>query len=87
MIVVCGVSIWSTLSFMQSEPGPVDPAGVVAQDVPKADEAVLVLLAAEEPGTPISEVYPQTVGTTPEAPPTVARRPRLARLTARCSVI
>jgi len=74
MIVVCAVSIWSSLGLM--EPESVPPAPVAQAE----NEAVLVLLAAQEPSAPISEVHPQAIGTAPEEPPTVAHRPRLATL-------
>jgi len=74
MIVVCAVSIWSSLGLIQPEPA--EPAPVARTE----NEAVLVLLAAQEPTAPIREMYPQAIGTAPEAPPTVAHRPRLATL-------
>jgi predicted anti-sigma-YlaC factor YlaD len=74
MIVVCAVSIWSSLGLMSPESAPPAP---VAQN---EEAAVFVLLAAQEPAAPIREVHPRAIGTAPEAPPTVALRPRLATL-------
>jgi len=74
MIVVCAVSIWSSLGLMQPEAAPSTFA------TPTENEAVLVLLAAQEPSSPIREVHPQAIGTESDVPPTVAHRPRLATL-------